>query len=191
MDTTLGTTKSLREMRYAQRLYPLWDIELLFEELRDQTQNQTVFAPFAGFVQYEQLVQLWLSMYGQTNLFAFDAPWDDSRSNQLIGVGDGTTTTFTIYRTWGTGDTATVAPIGLINTVFSVGVGGIIQPTSAYSTLRNKITFAVTPALGANIQMTFSFYYLCRPVEDQQDWEEFAQNRWAVKSLKFRAVFWP
>jgi hypothetical protein len=191
MDTIIGTTKSLREMRVAQRQTPLWDIEILFEELKDQTQNQLPYAPFVGYQQYEQLVQLWLSMYGQTNVFGFDCPWDDSREDQFIGNGDGATTIFTIYRTWGLGAQATLAPIGLINEVFDVQVNGVPLVESQYSVVRNKIYFNFPPASGQPITMSFSFYYLCRFVADEQDFEEFAKDRWTVPSLKFRAVYWP
>jgi hypothetical protein len=196
LDTTIGTTKSLREMRVAQQLYPLWDIEVLFQELRDQTQNQSPYGPFLGFMQYMELVQQWLMMYGQTGVFAFDCPWDDSRSNQIIGQGDGITTTFNIYRTWGTGANATAAPVGLVNNVTQVQVNGITVPTAHYSIGRDQIFFAdaegnsYPPGAGLDITMTFTFYYLCRFVEDQQDFEEFSKNRWTVPSLKFRAVIW-
>lgn len=196
MDTTIGTTKSLREMRVAQQQFPIWDIEIPFEELRDQTQNQTAYAPFAGYIQYEALVQLWLSMYGQTQVFGFDCPWDNSRSNQQIGTGDGSTYAFTIYRTWGTGANATTAPVGLVNTVSQVQVNGITINAAHYQILRNKIYFVDSlgfvypPGAGLAITMTFSYYYLCRFTEDEQDFEEFAKNRWTVPSLKFRAVIW-
>ena len=197
MDTIIGTTKSLREMRVALRHVPLWDFEIKFEELVDQTQNQTAYAPFAGEMQYEQLVQLWISMYGQANVFAFDCPWDDSRSNQQIGTGDGTTTTFTVYRTWGLGANATLAPVGMVNTVYQVQVNGVTVPSTEYYIARDTIVFKdasgnpYPPGNGYAITMTFSFYYLCRFVEDEQDFEEFAKNRWTVPSLKFRSVYWP
>jgi hypothetical protein len=196
MDTVVGTTKSLREMRVPQRLLPLWDIEILFEELKDQTQNQVPYSTFAGFEQYQELVQLWVMMYGQSNVFAFDCPWDNSRTDQSIGVGNGTTIEFIISRTWGTGSTATTAPVGMINVVTNVKVNGIIVPTSQYYTDGNILRFVGSdgqpypPAIGEAVTMTFSFYYLCRFVEDEQDFEEFALNRWTVPSLKFRAVTW-
>lgn len=189
-DTTVGTTKSLREMRVAQRLYPLWDFEIVFMELRDQTQNQTPYAPFVGFKEYEHLVQLWLAMYGQTGVFAFDAPWDNSRAGQSIGAGDGVKTAFTIVRVWGLGSAAVVAPIGMINQIFLVQVNGITVPPSGYSVGRNTIYFNVPPGAGLVITLTFSYYYLCRFVEDEQDFEEFGKNRWTVPTLKFRAVNW-
>ena len=191
MDTIIGTTKSLREMRVPQRQVPLWDIEILFEELLDQTQNQTPYGPFMGEHEYQNLVQLWLMMYGQTNVFAFNCFWDNSRNAQQIGVGDGTTTTFTIYRTWGQGAQATLASIGVINVIDDVEINGVPVSASDYSAVRNKIMFTTPPGNGLAITMTFSFYYLCRFVADEQDFEEFAKDRWTVKSLKMRAVNWP
>ena len=191
MDTTLGTTKSLREMRVPQQQYPLWDIELVFEELLDQTQNQTPYRPFAGDTFYEQLVQQWLMMYGQTGIFAFDAPWDDSRTDQAIGTGDGTTTTFVVFRTWGQGAIATLAPVGMINVITNVKINGTVVNPATYTFTRSQIDFTTAPAAGSSITMTFTFYYVCRFVEDEQDFEEFAKNRWVVPSLKFRAVYWP
>ena len=196
LDTIIGTTKALREMRYPQRSVPLWDIELPFEELRDQTQNSAPYLPFAGLAQYETLVQTWLMMYGQSNVFAFDAPWDNSRSNQIIGIGDGQTWGFAVYSTWGAGAQAQTLPVGCINAITAVYVNGVLVPTSQYTYSRNKIYFIdgrgmpYPPPANAVISMTFSYYYLCRFVEDEQDFEEFAKNRWVVPSLKFRAVFW-
>jgi hypothetical protein len=197
MDTTIGTTKSLQETRVLQQEYPLWDIEILFEELRDQTQNATPYAPFAGLQQYSQLVQTWLSMYGRTGVFAFDCPWDNSRASQVLGIGDGSTYEFAFVRTWGTGALSTTAPVGMVNTLISVTVGGVTVPSTQYYFSRNMLYFigadgrVYPPANGAQIAATFSYYYLCRFVEDEQDFEEFAKNRWTVPSLKFRAVIWP
>ena len=196
MDTTIGTTKSLREMRVAQQQFPLWDIEILFEELVDQTQNQVPYSPFVGYQQYMQLVQTWLMMYGQANVFGFDCPWDDSRQDQLIGVGDGSSYVFQIYRTWGTGANATTTPVGLVNAVVNVKVNNVVVNSGHYYIERDKIYFidslgfVYPPGNGLDITMTFSYYYLCRFVEDEQDFEEFSKDRWTVSSLKFRAVIW-
>ena len=196
LDTIVGTTKSLREMRFAQRTYPLWDIEIPFEELRDQTQNQVPYAPFAGFEQYQTLVQTWMMMYGQSGVFAFNCPWDNSRTNQTIGTGDGETWTFAIYSTWGLGAQAQTLPVGYVNAISDVYVNGVLVPTTKWTFSRNKLYFIgangmiYPPAAGATISLTFSYYYLCRFTEDEQDFEEFAKNRWVVQSLKFRAVLW-
>jgi hypothetical protein len=196
LDTTVGTTKSLQENRVAQQQFPLWDIELVFEELRDQTQNSVPYQPLSGWKQYQALVQLFLSMYGQGGVFAFDCPWDNSRTDQLIGTGDGVTYAFTLSRTWGQGANATTTPIGMINTMLAVYVNGTVVPSTNYYVSRNVIYFidanGFTHAPGASLPVTatFSYYYLCRFVEDEQDFEEFAKNRWAVPNMKIRAVSW-
>lgn len=190
--TVSATMKSLRELRYAQQPVPLWDIELMFPELLEQTQNQTVYTPFAGKTQFMQLVQTFLAMYGRTGVFALDCPWDNSRQNQTIAVGNGVTPTFTIGRTWGFGAQATAQPIGMINTITSARVNGVLIPSVNYRVDdRNKLTFAVAPDVGAPIVLSFTFYYLCQFVADEQDFEEFSKNRWTVPSLKLRAVNWP
>lgn len=196
MNTIIGESTSAREVRIAMQGLPLWEIELPFDELRDQDQNIVDFAYMAGYTQYMQLVQLWLSMYGQAGVFAFDAPWDNSRENQAIGTGDGTNYVFTIYRTWGQAPQDAVEPIGQINEVFNVSVDGVPVDPSQYFVLRNKIYFIANgfvfpPAANAVITMTFSFYYVCRFVENNQDFEQFSQGRWTVPSLKFQSVYWP
>jgi hypothetical protein len=196
LDTIIGTTKNLREMRVPQQTYAIWDIEIKFEQLKDQTQNQTPFAAFAGYTQFQALVGLWLSMYGQTGVFAFNCPWDNSRSEQSIGVGDGTTYQFPVFATYGLGAQATLVPVGLITSIQAVYVNGTLQAAGTYTFSRNRLLFinangvALAPAAGATIALTFTFSYLCRWTEDEQDFEEYSKNRWTVPSLRFRASPW-
>lgn len=192
LDATIGTTKSLREMRYPQQIIPLWDIEVPFEELVDQTQNQTPYAPFAGTANYMQLVQLFLMMYGKTGVFAFNAPWDNSRANQIITTNSANgQTAFPVFETWGSTGVATEFPVGMINEVTTVYVNGTPVSPTTYSISRSYVNFESPPAAGSTISLTFTFYYLCRFTEDEQDFDEFSKNRWQVPSLKFRAVYWP
>lgn len=197
LKTTIGIVKSGREVRLNQQGLALWQTEILFEELRDQTQNQTAYVPLSGFTQYQQLLKLWLSTYGQTGLFLFDAPWDDSRTLQQIGTGDGNTYIFTAVRTWGQGTANLTEVVGAINQIFQIQVNGVTVSPSNYYFVGNKILFVGTdrvirpPGNGLVITSTFSFYYLCRFLSDEQDFEEFDKNRWGVKSLKFQSVYWP
>lgn len=195
--TTIGTVKSGREIRVAQQVLALWEIELKFEELRDRTQNQTPYAPLSAFSEYETLVENWLMMYGQFGVFAFDAPWDDSRQGQLIGVGDGSTFVFQFFRTWGTGTAELVEPVGIVNQVFTLYENGTPVSPSLYVIDRDVVRFVDSsgiphpPANSAVITADFSFYYLCRFITDEQEFEEFFKNRWMVNGLKFQGVYWP
>ena len=199
MFTTISDLKSGREMRFPnQTIAAIWEFEILYEVLRDQTQNQEPYLPLEDFTEYMQVVQHWLSMYGQYGMFKFDAPWDDSRENQTIGTGNGEDYYFTIVRTWGFGSNEITEPIGYINEVFEVTIGGLVVDPSRYVINRNEITFiypdtgqAHPPDPGQRIAMSFSFYYLCRFQTDDQDFNEFFKNINEVKSLKFEAPYWP
>ena len=199
MFTTISDLKSGREVRFPnQTIAAIWEFEILYEVLRDQTQNQEPYIPLESFTEYMQVVQHWLSMYGQYGMFIFDAPWDDSRENQTIGFGNGEDYYFTIVRTWGFGSNEITEPIGNINQVFSVTIGGLPVDSSRYIINRNQITFIYPdtgnphpPDPGLRIAMSFSFYYLCRFQNDDQDFNEFFKNINEVKSLKFEAPYYP
>lgn len=196
MATIIGTNPSARETRRNMQDVALWEIEILFEELRDQTQNVVPDSNFLGFTQYMQLVQLWLTMYGQGGQFAFDAPWDNSREDQVIATGDGFTNVFTIVRTWGQDPNSITEPVGLTNEVFDVSWDGVTVNPADYQIIRNKIYFIVgglpfPPPVDTVVTMTFSYYYVCRFIENNQDFEEFSLGRWTVPSLKFQSLYWP
>lgn len=191
MKTIIGKDSVNREVRFPQQTFPLWEIELLFEELRDQTQNQILYEPFLGYTQYEDLVLQWLLSYGKGYVFAFDAPWDDSRADQPLGTGDGLTTVFTAVRQWGQAPLDITESVGQINLIYNVKINGTIASPLTYTVGRNQITFLSPPGSGLPITMTFSFYYLCHFMENQQEFTEFSENRWEIKSLKMRSIYWP
>ena len=186
--TIIGKSVSGREVRFPNQPYSLWEMELTFEVLRDQTQNQVPYAPEAGFTDFMQLCQLFLMMYGQLGLFYFDAFWDNSRTNQLIGIGDGSTVTFGFYRTWGEAASNLTEPIGGLNSLSQVQVNGVTVSPSDYNYSANEITFGTAPGVGQPITATFSFFYCCRFLDDIEEFEEFYKDIWQVKSLKIRSI---
>ena len=192
LKTTVQTSlASGREARWPNQQLALHEIELPFEVLRDQTQNDMPYAPLAGYTDFMQLCQFWLMMYGQFGVFYFDAPWDDSRLGQGIGTGDGTTTEFTIYRTFGVSGAELIEPVGGVNVMQHVYLNGVLQSPTSYQTSANLLIFNSAPGGGVAITADFSFYYLCKFLDDEQDFEEFLKNIWMVKALKFRSVYWP
>lgn len=187
MASVKGRISSGRDMRAPQQQLPIWQFEINFETLRDQTQNATL-GSLAGFTDFMKLSQLFIASIGQFGQFLFDAWWDDSRADQPIGTGDGGTTSFTIVRTWGYGGLQFTEPVGWVNVMTSVQVAGVTQSPSTYSVSgSNTLIFTLAPASGAAITATFSFYYLCQFAEDQHDYSEFYKDRWTVK-IKFRSV---
>lgn len=183
-----------REVTRYQQKIPLWEFELTFEVLRDETQNQTLDSYFSGYKQYQEIAQLFLSIGGTFGRFFFDDITDNSRAGQVIGVGDGATTTFRMVRTWGTGALAYTEPVGAVNLsqVIKVYLDGVEYSQPGNWSIGNDLvtlTFlSGAPAPGVVITSDFYFYYKCRFIEDIVDFEQFLHNRWRIASLKFRSV---
>lgn len=183
-----GSIPSGRSIRAPQQTLPIWEFELNFESLRDQTQNSQPFAPLAGFTDFTKLSQVFIANIGQYGKFLFDAWWDDSRLDQPIALGDGTSTRFLMVRTWGYGLIQFTEPVGSVNVITNVKINGTVQdPSTYFVTSNNVLVFRSAPANGVTITSTFSYYYLCQFSEDMQDYSEFMKNRWTAK-IKFRSV---
>jgi hypothetical protein len=192
-----NVTPSGRSARAAQRYYPQYEYELTFEGLRDQTLNAQPYAPLAGYVEFQQLLGAFLALGGRFGMFLFSDPSDNSRAGEFLGMGDGATVTFDVFRTIGHGATA-AEPIGALDLTGALKIyfNGVFQG-SGYAISDGSdgssatITFASPPGSGVVITIDFSFYYLCFFSEDQLDFEEFFKNYYALKSLKFRTVLPP
>lgn len=182
------TAVSGRETRSAQQAYPLWEFELTYDFLKDQTQNSTPFMQNAGRQDLQQISELFYACNGQYGQFYFEDASDNSRTGQVIGTGDGSTTQFVAVRNWGNGALAVPEPVGGINTLLDVYFNGTPVSSADYSFSGNVITFASAPANGVTISIDFTFYYLCRFIEDMHDYSEFMKNLWELKSCKFRSV---
>jgi len=56
-------------------------------------------------------------------------------------------------------------------------------------TPRGLLTFAIAPASGTSITVTFTYYYRCHFMDDElNDLEEFLWQLWECKALKFRSL---
>lgn len=190
--TIMRTPPSGREVGRFQAPVPLWEFELTYEVLRDQTQNQIPYANLAGFTEFQQITQVFVALGGQFARFYFNDISDNSRTGQLIGIGNGTNVSFRMLRTWGSGNLAYTEPVGGINQNQTVNVylNGVLQsPTSYGFDSTNKfLVFNSAPSNGVIITADFYFYYLCRFIEDKLDLEQFYYSRWSIKSFKFRSV---
>jgi uncharacterized protein (TIGR02217 family) len=160
--------------------------------LRDQTQNIIPDPTLAGFTEFEQLSGLFLACRGQYGEFYYDDPDDDSRTGVTVGTGDGTTTTFQLYYSWGTGPftPAFYAPVTGINTLDAVYINGVAQSPTTYGvdSTNTKIVFTSAPGAGLPITASFHFYFRCRFLSDTMEYSQFAQNKWENKEVRFESV---
>lgn len=186
-----------REVTGFQQTYPLWEFELPFEILRDQGQNVNPVAPVVGFTDLQTFSTFWLSRVGQFSAFIYQDLDDCSRSLEFQGTGDAVTTSFPLVRTFGTGALTVAEPIGIADvrltptTPFVVYLDGVPVTQAGnwwIDTDLKTLKFATAPGTGVVIRATFSYFFLCRFIEDSLDIERFFAGRFEVKSLRFRSL---
>lgn len=71
-----------------------------------------------------------------------------------------------------------------------VTVNGVFVDPATYGVNGQTgiITFNAAPASGAVLRWSGWFAYICRFLDDIQDFEQFMQNLWTIKSVKFQSV---
>lgn len=177
-----------RRVTSPQMILPLWEYDLVYDFLRDQTQNQTPWQQYAGKQELLKISELFLTCNGKYGQFYFDDLSDNSRYGQALGVGDGVTTVFVAYRNWGYGAFITTEPVGGINTLETVYYNGVPVPSNQYSFSGNVITFNPAPPNGQAITIDFHFYYLCQFLDDEHDYSQFMHNLWQFQSCKLMSI---
>ena len=189
-----------REKVAARQAFPLWEFELTHEVLREQTQNIIPYQNLAGFTELEQLSELFLSCYGQYGEFYYEDLDDNSRAQQVIGVGNGLQNRFSIFRSWGSqgafGNLLTLDLVAALNNnhPINVYINGALQNPSTYALTNFASTYAYlifttfVPSMHTVITMDFYYYYRCRFIEDIHDYNQFYKNLYELRSCKFRTV---
>ncbi len=171
--TRISKRTSGREVRAANYIYPLYEFELTYEVLRAATAYQEL----------QQLMGFFLARQGQFDSFLYLDPTDYLVASQVIGVGDGVTTSFPLIRDLG----GWVEPIGQAANTPTVTIGG--TPATGWTIAGNLLTFGSAPALGAQIQVVnLEFYFVCRFLDDVHEYENWSSDLWLLKSCKFVSV---
>ena len=175
--TRVNTSVSGLERRRALWSYPLWKFKVSYEFLRDALANSEWQRLNTFFNQHAGGYQSW---------FYFD-PYDNAVTNQLVGVGDGATTTFQLVRTYTFGTITYTEPVRGVSGTPVVTINGV--PTVAFTIgAMGIITFSTPPAAAATILWTGNFFYLCRFTKDEVDAQQLMQGLFSVSGLEFQSV---
>jgi uncharacterized protein (TIGR02217 family) len=177
--TRVASHASGREVRSPLYTNTLYEFELTYDGLSSGSGF-----PGAGNNSLQALMGLYLQCQGQYGTFLYTDPTDNAVSGQAIAVGDGTTTTFTFERTLG----GATEPVSWVTSVANVYVNGTAAASGWSLTQPNTLTFTSAPASGAAITADFSYAFVCRFLDDQEDFENIMSGLWQVQSLKFRSV---
>jgi hypothetical protein len=177
--TRVASHVSGREVRVPLYAYTLYEFELTFDGLASNASY-----PGIGASSLQSLMGLCLQCAGQYGTFLYTDPTDNAVAGQGIATGDGATTSFIFQRTLG----GFIEPVSWVSSVANVYLNGTVQASGWSLSQPNTLTFATAPGSGVAITADFSYCFVCRFLDDQEDFEEFMSGLWQVQSLKFRSV---
>jgi len=166
-----------RELRAQNYSYPIWRFSLSYNFLRSG-QSFSEMQDIAGFFN---------ARGGSFDSFLYFDIDDATVIDQSFGVTVNGQANYQLVRSFG----------GFVEPVFSpigtpiVKVNGVTQtPITQYtvSTL-GVITLIPTPSIaGQTLTWSGSYYYRCRFLQDNIDFEQFLQHLWHLKKIEFTSI---
>ena len=165
-----------RETRRATSERPVYEIELTYD-LLDADAAQLELRAIAGFFAEQQ---------GQNAPFWIAPPGLSTVAGQVLGNGNGSTTTFVLVRAFGA-YTEPVAATAGVTAVYLNGVplGSGWSVSSGYGP---TITFTAAPGAGVVVTADYGLLWLCRFAEDVADLENFMSLLWNWRTIKLQMV---
>jgi uncharacterized protein (TIGR02217 family) len=175
-----------KTVRISDWAYPKYQWELTFTGgLR---QGSGVFVPTDSYTDMANLLGFYNARLGQVDSFLYRDQDDNSVTTQGLGVGDGTTTSFQLVRSFG----GYAEPVFSPNVVSNVYLNGVVQAAPSYTVYNwsynaapGTILFTSAPANGVVVTADFTYYWPCYFVEGSLEFEKILAYRYIVKSLKF------
>jgi uncharacterized protein (TIGR02217 family) len=190
------TTASGNEVRIANYPYARFQYQLKYEALPSA----------AGYISgvtndFQTLFGFYCARNGNFDSFLFDesdhtaSQTDSSVVGQIIGTGNGSTTSFQMQRTLG----PSTRPIYAINSVIAsnpptgapvpkIYLNGVQQGGGYSISTTGLLTFSAPPGGGVAITADFSYFFRCRFMDPMVEFENFVQNLWSLKSIDFQEV---
>lgn len=171
--THIQSAVSGKETRSAFMAFPLWDLTLAYEFLQSGNRGTDL----------NQIISLFGQVKGAWDSFLLSVPDDNTVSDHLIATGNGSTRSFQLMRSITASGFALTEPVMNVNSVTNVKVSGVdVTGYSVSST--GVLTLPVTPAAGAPITWSGSYYFRCRFTHDTADFHRFMADLYELKSLK-------
>ena len=180
--TRVASHVSGREVRAPLYAGALYEFEVTFDALASGPQA-CGGAQALGATSLQTLLGFYLGCQGQLGTFLYVDPTDSVARGQFFATGDGAATTFVLQRALG----AFTEPVSAATQLNAVYVDGLVTPRCAL-VAPNMVRFPTPPAAGAALSADFTYAFLCRFLDDQQDFENVADGLWTLSSLKFRSI---
>lgn len=116
---------------------------------------------------------------GKLDDFRFDDRDDNTATEQVFAIADGTTATYQLARTLA----GVTEPITAVNGAPVVKVNGAVTAVTTDSFAR--VTFGSPPATGATLSWTGLFHWRVTFTKDEQAFDEFMRRLYSTKSVEF------
>lgn len=169
--TLVQRSVSGREHRMGQMVYPLWNMTLTYNFLRDTS----------VFPELKTLGEFFLNRKAMLDSFLLSDPDDNAVTNQNIGIGDGTNRDFQLVRPFG----SFIEPIYNPNAITNVQVNG---SGAGYVLQSNGVVrMNSAPAAAAVVRWTGTFYYRCRFTQDKLSLQKFLHQVWKAGKVSLVA----
>lgn len=177
-DTVRKRSMSGKETRIAYATYPQWEWSLRYEFLRTAVDLEEL----------QELVGFFNARRGAYDSFLFTDSDDNSIDGQVIGTGDGVTTTFQLVRTFG----SFVEPIWAPNSIGAIYLDAVVEAgwtlASWGTATPGLLTFTVAPADGEEITADFTYYWPCSFTEDRIDFTKFMAGLYSAQGIRLRSI---
>jgi len=189
LDTAKASSGAEIDLGIAQ--YPLHQFEISFDFLHDWSYRSATES-----LEYKTLFGFVLQQGGSIGRFLYQNPDDYSVTQQPIGTGDGTTTTWQLMRTYGANGFGLAEPVGVVDLAspFNAYLAGNSTPMApaGYSVNTTNpclqtITFTSAPAAGAAIAVDMSYAYYCKFDANNFPFEKFLDRLWNLNKLVIRS----
>src|SRR5262249_36186006 len=141
--TRIADHVSGREVRSPFRSTPLYEFEVNYDGL---TSSASTY-PGLGASSLQTLMGFFLQLQGQFGTFLYSDPDDNAVADELLGTGDGTTTTFAFVRTLG----GFSEPVSFVTSVSKLSLNGVNQLSGWALAAPNSLVFTSAPAMGVAI----------------------------------------
>jgi uncharacterized protein (TIGR02217 family) len=188
-----------RQLRIVDQQYPIWTFTLGFPLLRDGNDLRAGagIGLGIGYNELRNLAGFFVALQGAYGDFLFSDPTDNQVTGGLIGVGNGSITSWPLQRLFGTSGfyDPVLGAITGGSPSFNAYLNGVRQSAGyslssqfGYTGLADTISFASPPGSGVTVTCDFAFYFLCHFSDDAMDLENFLYQLWQAKQVKFESV---
>jgi hypothetical protein len=185
-----ATTASGADIDLGLAQSPLHDFELTYDLLRDGVKWGHSGA--RATLEFRTMMGFHLQLAGTLGRFLYRNVDDRQVFQNPIGVGDGSTSVFTLTRSFGANGYFGTEPVGQVDTgaPFNVYLGGSATPLdpalytlSTAAPVANTVTFAIAPTFGQQIAVDMAYFYYCKLSANSNTFEKFMDRLWMLSKV--------